>query len=141
MPRGRPRKDRNAARPPMGVQLRMQIPAGVDVPANKVARWVTDVEGRIEAFLERDWQIVSWPEGADSRNSRAVPGSQVRKKLKAGDEAVLMMLDKDLYDQDQQAKIEETRVAEIDRVRPGGPSPEYVPGGGDNALRDDNPLR
>lgn len=126
MPRGRPKQVRTSRRPPMGVQFRMEIPAGVEVPDNKVCRWVTDAENRVEAFLERDWQVVRWPEGAQERNARAQPGADVRRTLKSGQSSVLMMIDRDLFEEDKAAKHEQTLLSEIDTPKEGA-VPEYVP--------------
>lgn len=74
---------------------------------DKEYRWVNDTDGRIQRFIEGGWEPVTDDEviiGEKTADSSKAPGSVKEKYVGGGKKAVLMAIDKDLYDEDQHNK-------------------------------------
>lgn len=89
-----------------------------------VRRWVNDIRGRIEQFtVQNDWEPV-----------KDETGKVTRRAVGKGEEAVLLEIPEDYYREDQAEKRrnvpDPSKIAEA-RAGHG----EYIPDGGDSALR------
>lgn len=113
-------KTRKRKRKEFGPQLKLQA----DKRDGYVRRWFNDEKGRIELHsTQDDWEPVK---GDD--------GQVIRRHVGSGKEAVLMEIPKEWYDENQRDKRQliqdPTKMAEA-KAGEG----EYIPGGGDSALR------
>ncbi len=100
--------------------------------AGFVRRWVNDVVGRVDRFVQNGWDVVQ-EQGTDSRHV----GGQ-KSPLKA----TLMEIPDEFYREDQQKKmskvVDPRLMAENKAKRATDDSPEeYIPGNKDSALADD----
>lgn len=83
----------------------------------KEYRWVNDVDDRLLRFKEGAWEPVTDGDikvGERTVDSSTAPGSVKEKYVGKGVKAVLMAIDKDLYDEDQRNKarrIDESELA------------------------------
>ena len=87
--------------------------AVAEVPDGKVGRWVNDVNNgsRLHAFLLAGWEFVT----ADGITSvEYEDGGVVSRNVGNGVASYLMVLDKELYDEDQKAKAD--KLLETDRA-------------------------
>ena len=113
-------KDARKERIPLGrMRRKMSIPDGL-IPKNKVARWINDKTGRLQAAQEGGYAFVDDPlakigEGSedgrdslDTKISRVVGTKEDGSPLKA----YLMVINKSLYDADQAEK--DRHLDEID---------------------------
>ncbi len=115
-PRGIPnnRPDRSMSghpkRIPVGTRNKLTAPEN---PGFK-RRWVNDVDGRVQMFLEAEYKIVTQPtEVGDPNAAEATQlGSVVRKPVGGGVNAVLMEIDQDWYNEDQLAKEQRLKGGE-----------------------------
>jgi hypothetical protein len=127
-------------RVPLGRHRRKLSVDHLNIPKDKVARWVNDKPGRVAQALEGGYQLVRNPQNESAGEDTLVTG-QLGEALTAvvgSDEAGrpitahLMVIDKDLYDEDQafkQAKLDELDNAiEKGEVEPG--EGQYIPSGG-----------
>lgn len=113
---------REKKRVPLGVMRSKLSVSGYDIPEDKVARWVNDKPGRLMAAEEGGYQFVVDPKATvgeepldgrdniDQRVSRHVGPGEDGKPMKA----YLMVIDKDLWEEDQEEKQRE--VDETDRA-------------------------
>lgn len=124
-------------RTPLG-QFRSKLSIdGYNIPDSKVARWVNDVPGRVQNALEGGYQLVRDPQrevdvGDDPLRTRKVDsaiavtvGERDGKPLTA----YLMVIDKDLYDEDQRDKQKPLNEMD-DAIRRGAVEPgegQYIP--------------
>lgn len=129
-------------RTPLG-QFRAKLSTdGLDIPADKVARWVNDKPGRVRQAQEGGYQLVRDPNKDDS-----LVGEDPLRAQGLGDSvsaivgeteggqpmlAYLMVIDKDLYDEDQAEK--QKPLDDMDAaIRRGAVEPgegQYVPTAG-----------
>lgn len=75
----------------------------------KEYRWVNDEDGRVQRFIEGGWNPTTGDGiviGERTVDASAAPGSVKEKHVGRGRKALLMEIDKDLYDEDQQAKAD-----------------------------------
>jgi hypothetical protein len=127
-------------RVPLGRHRRKLSVDHLNIPKDKVARWVNDKPGRVAQALEGGYQLVRNPQNELAGEDTLVTG-QLGEALTAvvgSDEAGrpitahLMVIDKDLYDEDQdfkQRKLDELDNAiEKGEVEPG--EGQYIPSGG-----------
>ncbi|MHA2047054.1 MAG: hypothetical protein ACW99G_19870 [Candidatus Thorarchaeota archaeon] len=142
----KPKKKRRSARKgriPLGGHRSKLSIDGYDIPEDKVARWVNDHPGRLDAALQGGYTFVKDPKrevkigedplrrtGLDTSVTAVVGTKEGGEPLSA----YLMVIDKDLYDEDQAEKNREMDKID-DAVRRGvgpGTSEEgmYAPGGG-----------
>ena len=113
-----------------------------DIPKDKVARWINDKPGRLRAAEEGGYTFVNDPEakiGEEPLSGRNSLESNVSRTVGTHEDgspmtAYLMVIDKDLYEQDQAEK--QAVVDETDEAIKGGKLQEtadekrYVPPGG-----------
>ena len=136
-------KEARKERVPLGrMRRKMSIPDGL-IPKNKVARWINDKSGRLQAAQEGGYTFVDDPlakvgEGSedgrdslDTKISRVVGTKEDGSPLKA----YLMVINKSLYDADQAEK--NRHLDEIDAsIRRGnvegevGKDGRYIPSSG-----------
>lgn len=92
------------------------------IPPGKTGRWVNDMGGRLQAFLDAGYVFVQREKRRteEDREGNTDIGSRVSKivdKTARLDSkpvrAYLMAIDKDLYEEDQTAKLE--KIKEIDK--------------------------
>lgn len=109
------KKVRRKRTPIGGPSLKM----AVEIPDGKVARWVSDDGDRLSKFQAADYEFVTAEikvgEGdKDNNTDLGSMKSMVVGKGEAGKpiRGYLMMIDKELYEEDQAAKMEQ--IAEID---------------------------
>jgi len=102
-------------RVPLGTP-RMKL--SVEVPQGKVGRWVNDSAGRIDAATDGGYELVRTGVhvGEDAESGNSSLDSCVSRRVGVQDDgepltAYLMVIDKDLYDEDQDVK-----QAELDKV-------------------------
>ena len=127
-------------RVPLG-QHRMKLSVDhLNIPKDKVARWVNDKPGRIGQALEGGYELVRNPEketaGEDPLTTSAVGDSvsAVVGQEESGQplRAYLMVIDRDLYEEDQEFK--QRQLDELDEsIRRGSVEPgegQYIPSGG-----------
>jgi hypothetical protein len=127
-------------RVPLGTHRRKLSVDHLNIPKDKVVRWVNDKPGRIAQALEGGYQLVRNPQNEAAGEDTLVTG-QVGEALTAvvgADEggkpitAHLMVIDKDLYEEDQDFK--QRQLDELDHaiekgeVEPG--EGQYIPSGG-----------
>lgn len=82
---------------------------------DKEYRWVNDVDGRVQRFVEGGWEPVtddSVTIGERTVDTSKAPGSVKEKSVGGGKKGVLMAIDKDLYDEDQRNKVK--RIEEME---------------------------
>jgi hypothetical protein len=127
--RGNPnwvKKAERKKRVPLGnPRAKLQID-GYDIPNNKVARWVNDHPGRLAAaeaagyaFIEDSAVSVGEGPGDQRDNLSAKVCRNVGVKEDGSPlKAYLMVIDKDLYDEDQREK--QRQIDEIDEAIKGG---------------------
>lgn len=134
------RKQDRKKRIPLGSPLKKLTAS--NIPAGKVARWFNDKPGRLDAALDGGYEFVRDPkvktgEGAADGNEDL--GSMVSKVVGSEDSgtpirAYLMIIDKELYEEDQSLKSE--HLDKIDASIRGGKvqntlgSKGYIPDGG-----------
>jgi hypothetical protein len=127
-------------RVPLGTHRKRLSVDHLDIPKGKVARWVNDHPGRLGQALEGGYQFVRNP-GKKEAGEQTLVTDSMRDGVTAvvGEReggapitAHLMVIDKDLYDEDQDFK-----QAELDKldesiasgtVEPG--EGQYIPSGG-----------
>lgn len=72
-------------------------------------RWVNDIDGRVELFLNGGYEHVTTKEGGDVGTKRVGTatniGTNVSKPVGQGITAYLMKIKREWYDQDQQDKL------------------------------------
>jgi len=128
-------------RTPLGRHRRKLSIDHLNIPKDKVARWVNDKPGRIMQAIEGGYQHVRKPKGATRVGEEELITSNAGNSVSAvvgADEggrpitAHLMVIDKDLYDEDQDYK--QKQVDELDNaIKAGAVEPgegQYVPEGG-----------
>jgi hypothetical protein len=128
------------SRIPLGRHRRKLSIDHLNIPADKVARWVNDKPGRLNQALEGGYQMVRNPID-ETAGERTLVTESIGDSLTAvvgSDEAgraitaYLMVIDKDLYEEDQAFK--QLEVDALDeaitegRVEPG--EGQYIPSGG-----------
>lgn len=77
------------------------------LPKDKVARWVNDKEDRIFKFLQGGWEFVTdegTVVGEKTVDASRGVGTVVHRQVGGGITAYLMVIDKELYEEDQLAK-------------------------------------
>lgn len=87
---------------------------GYDIPKNKVPRWINDVPGRLKLAEEGSYAFVDDPEkeivvGEEPLSGRDSLASKVSRIVGTNSDgsplkAYLMVIDKDLYEEDQREK-------------------------------------
>lgn len=112
-----------------------------NIPKDKVARWINDVPGRINQAKQGGYELLRNPE-------KETPGERTLTTGNLGDSVVahvgqfdgkplkayLMVIDKDLYDEDQDFK--QRQLDELDKaivqgdVEPDAEGSQYVPQSG-----------
>lgn len=106
---------------PLGRFRRKLEVSGGKIPDSKVGRWLNDTPGRLQDALQGGYQFVSNPTakvGEGATNERD-PNSQYISRVVGKDasgaplKAYLMLIDKDLYEQDQKEKLKQ--VDEIEK--------------------------
>lgn len=88
----------------IGTRSRMPV---VNKDADKEYRFVNDRDGRVEMFLQNGWEVelANTHRQALSRvDTSSVEGSAARYPVGLGDNAVLMSIPKDWYQEDQAEK-------------------------------------
>ena len=112
----------------------------MNIPKDKSVRWVNDIPGRIPLALEGGYQHVRNPAGETAGEEALVTssmGDSVHAVVGTNEDGspitgYLMVIDKDLYDEDQmfkQAKLDELDEAiSKGQVEPG--EGQYLPSGG-----------
>lgn len=120
---GRPTREEEQtgrkARIPLG-RPRFRLSASKLIPPEKVGRWVNDDPGRLEAAQEGGWVFLSDPNakvGESAENERDLLSTNVRRRVgtrDGGEKKVgyLMVIDKELYDQDQAEKQQQIDAVE-----------------------------
>lgn len=105
-------------RVPLGRHRAKMSIGHLDIPDNKVPRWINDVGNRINEAIDGGYEFVNDPNaqvGEDPMVHRGL-GNAVNMKVGTKEDgspqrAYLMVIDKDLYKEDQREKM-----AEIDRI-------------------------
>lgn len=91
--------------------------------ANQVGRWVNDIEDRIAKFLEGGYRFInqdgSISAGENTAGTASMVDSRVTKRVGRGVVAYLMALPRDLWEEDQKAKMREVDAMEAAIRRPG----------------------
>lgn len=93
------------------------------IPEGKVARWVNDLDegSRIQMFLDAGYEFVTSKGltiGDRTVDTSTLDTGSVRtKNVGAGVTAYLMAIDKEFYDEDQQAKYDEIQRTEESMFR------------------------
>jgi hypothetical protein len=133
-------------RTPLGRHRRKLSIDHLNIPTNKVARWVNDKPGRIMQAVEGGYQHVRQPEGATRAGEEELVtkgmGDAVKAIVGIGESgesitSYLMVIDKDLYDEDQEYKQRQNDKLD-EAIKSGTVEPgegQYVPDGG---IRYDN---
>ena len=129
------------SRVPLGTHRRKLNIDHLNIPKDKVARWVNDKPGRILQALEGGYQHVKRPSGAVRAGEEPLITEGTGDSVSAvvgTDEggkpitSYLMVIDKDLYDEDQDFK--QRQLDELDEaIKEGQVEPgegQYVPKGG-----------
>jgi len=112
-------------RVPLGTMRSKLDVSGYDIPKNKVPRWINDHPGRLLAAQEGSYQFVEDPnvvvgeEPLSGRDNLETKVSRVVGKKEDGTplKAYLMVIDKDIYDEDQREKqkINDEIMSQIDK--------------------------
>ena len=120
---GRPTREEAARkkRVPLG-RPRFRLSASKHIPPGKVGRWINDDPGRLSAAEEAGYTFVTDPSaeiGEGGTNERDGLTTKIRRRVGARDDhtvkmAYLMVIDKELYEQDQKDK-----QRDIDRTEEG----------------------
>ncbi len=100
-------------RVPLGVR-RAKLTHDVRIPEGKVGRWINDDPGRVSAARDGSYEFVTDTEakvGSGPTNERDNTSAHVRRlvgSFKDGSPkyGYLMVIDKELYDKDQQEKLD-----------------------------------
>ena len=132
------------ARVPLGVMRSRLSIENFNIPSNKKGRWVKDSPGRLENAVQGGYAFVEDPEihvgqGENTRDKlstkvcRSAGGNDVRENGEPY-KLYLMMIDRDLYDEDQAEKQRDIDSMD-DQIHNGtlhgGPdAKQYVPAGG-----------
>lgn len=90
---------------------------------NYIYRIVNDIGDRVEAFKDADYEIVKAADVrvGDKRVNTATPeGTVAQVSVGKGDKAFVMRIPKELYDQDQEAKLKHVRELEKTIKQPSG---------------------
>jgi len=96
--------------------------------AGFIRRWFTNTEGRIQRFIDRDWEVVE----SDSQSTE--------RGIGGGDRGILMEIPEEFYKEDQAEKT--ANIRNIERKSDQLGDGEYSPRGKDTALEvDKTPLR
>lgn len=120
--RKRERPNNRKERVPLGAfRSKLSVP-GELIGANEVGRWVNDKPGRLRDAELGGYEFVDDPEvkvGEDAQDGRAGLGTKVSRVVGQEDDgtpitAYLMVIDKDLYDQDQAEKLRP--LEEVDKA-------------------------
>lgn len=103
------------------VSGRRDILAVKGIPSDVIPRWVNDKEDRLQRFLDGGWTF--WTDkntrvGERTVNADKATGNVVSKYVGSGITAYLMVIDRDLYEQDQWAKEENLRDIEASMKNP-----------------------
>ena len=91
-------------RTPIGTRSRMPV---VNKDADKEYRFVNDRDGRVEMFLQNGWEIelaATHKQALSRVDTSSVEGSAARYPVGLGDNAVLMSIPKEWYQEDQAEK-------------------------------------
>lgn len=128
-------------RVPLGAHRRKLSIDHLNIPKDKVARWVNDKPGRILQAVEGGYQHVREPEGSVRTGEEELVAKNIGDSVstvvgsgEAGEPitAYLMVIDKDLYDEDQAFK--QSQLDELDdAIKKGNVEPgegQYIPDGG-----------
>jgi hypothetical protein len=131
--RAKEKKAERKKRIPVGIRRRSL--AVDNLPAGKQARWVNDTPGRINAFLDGGYTFlrqdgtieVDNTDPGEAHISRVVGVSKDNREMRA----YLMVIDEDIYNEDQAAKQEQLDVVD-DAIKHGAYNVEaadkrYVP--------------
>ena len=93
-----------------------------------VRRWVNDIEGRVQRFIDNDYEPVE-----DGQQT-------IRRGVGTGMESVLMEIPEEWYQENQDEKAKQIRTLDQQTEKLG--EGEYSPRGKESALStDENPLR
>ena len=137
------RKPSRKKRVPLGVHRSKLTIEGFRIPPDKVARWIVDHPGRIAMAEQAGYAFVDDPNivvGEGAENQRDFLSTKVNRIVGTKENgmplrAFLMMIDKDLYEEDQVAKQKE--IDKIDEAIRGGNiqgqvgvDGRYIPKGG-----------
>lgn len=129
-------------RPLGGFRSKLSV-EGLDIPNNKKARWVNDKPGRLLAAQEGGYEFVEDENakvGEEPLNGRDNMNAKISRVVGTAPDgtplrAFLMVIDKELFDEDQREK--QKRVDEVDNaIKRGsiegepGQDGKYVPKGG-----------
>jgi hypothetical protein len=106
------RGERSKNRIPLGRHRPKLSVSSSNIPAGKVPRWVNDKDGRIKDALDGGYEFVNDPNakvGEDTLNAR-LPGNAISRQVGTREDgspltAYLMVIDKELYDEDQKEKL------------------------------------
>jgi hypothetical protein len=128
-------------RVPLGRHRRKLSVDHLNIPKDKVVRWVNDHPGRVMQAIEGGYQHVRQPAGAIRAGEEELITKNMGDSVSAivgkgeGDRpitAYCMVIDKDLYDEDQDYK--QKQLDELDNaIKTGNVEPgegQYVPEGG-----------
>ena len=119
-------EDTRKERIPLGrMRRKLAIPDGL-IPKNKIARWINDHPGRLQAALEGGYQFMDDPlakVGEGSENQRDSLDMKISRIVGTRDDgsplkAYLMVINKSLYDADRKEK--DKHLDEIDAAIKGG---------------------
>ena len=90
------------------------------IPKDKVSRWVNDKEDRLFKFLQGGWEFVTdegTVVGEKTVDASRGVGTVVHRQVGGGVTAYLMVIDRELYEEDQLAKQDNVDEKEADLYR------------------------
>jgi hypothetical protein len=130
------KSDKRKRRIPLGKHRSKLNAAAYNIPDNKVPRWVNDRGGRIRDALEGGYEFTQDPNkqghvGEDPMQPQGM-GSAVYSRVGSEDDgspinAYLMVIDRDLYEEDQAEKQEEIKATQ-DSINRGEHESAHVDG-------------